>query len=364
MSTVWRTLKVSAEELRLDKTLKCGQSFRWKVSGKNEWSCAFKGRLITLKQTPSDIEYRTYCDVSSFHELDKLHEFLIDYFQLNTVSLSECYTKWSKADKHFAKIAQKFKGIRILRQDPIENLFCFICSTNNNINRITQMVEKLCRQYGDKVYTLNGEDYFDFPTLEKLTSPNVEDELRKLGFGYRARYIVQTAKYICENFPDGNIWLYNLRNLDYKEAHAALLKLSGVGPKVADCVCLMSLNKHNAIPVDTHVWQIAQRKYGFSVKTKGKSNSLTSRNYEAVGDHFRKIFGEYSGWAHSVLFTSDLRAFEDRSIIIEQELDLTSPTTPITTGKRGKLQMRGITSKPLNIVREKNTNNNKRPRRS
>jgi N-glycosylase/DNA lyase len=86
----------------------------------------------------------------------------------------------------------------------------------------------LCRRYGDKVYTLNGEDYFDFPTLEKFTSLNVEDELRKLGFGYRAKYIVQTAKYICENFPDGNIWLYTLRNLDYKEAHAALLKLSGV----------------------------------------------------------------------------------------------------------------------------------------
>ena len=61
----------------------------------------------------------------------------------------------------------------------------------------------------------------------------------------------------------------------------------------------MSLNKHDAIPVDTHVWQIAQREYGFNVKTT--SNSLTSRNYEAVGNHFRKIFGEYSGWAHSVI---------------------------------------------------------------
>ncbi|RIA86578.1 DNA glycosylase [Glomus cerebriforme] len=359
MSTVWRTLKVSAEELRLDTTLKCGQSFRWKVSGKNEWSCAFKGRLITLKQTPSDIEYRTYftSNVSSSHDLDNLHEFLIDYFQLNTVNLGECYAKWCKVDEHFAKIAPKFKGIRILRQDPIENLFCFICSTNNNINRISQMIEKLCCQYGDKIYTLNGEDYFDFPTLEKLTSPNVEDELRNLGFGYRAKFIVQTAKYIFENFPNGEDWLYTLRNLDYKEAYTALLKLSGVGPKVADCVCLMSLNKHNAIPVDTHVWQIARKKYGFSAKTKGKSNSLTSRNYEAVGDHFREIFGEYSGWAHSVLFTSDLKAFENRSTI-EQELNLTSSSTS------GKRQIRRITSKSLNIVREKNPNNNKRPRRS
>ena len=86
----------------------------------------------------------------------------------------------------------------------------------------------MCRRYGDKIYTLNGEDYFDFPTLERLQSPGVEDELRKLGFGYRAKYIAQSAKYVYENFPDGEVWLYSLRNSDYKEAHAALLKLSGV----------------------------------------------------------------------------------------------------------------------------------------
>ncbi|CAI2175227.1 1498_t:CDS:2 [Funneliformis geosporum] len=327
MSSLWRTLKVSVEELRLDTTLKC---------------------------VATDIDYRTHfaSNVSSSqinHELDKLHEFLIDYFQLNTVNLGECYTKWSKADKHFAKIALKFKGIRILRQDPIENLFCFICSTNNNINRISQMVEKLCRQYGEKICTLNGEDYFDFPTLEKLTSPNVVDELKKLGFGYRAKYIAQTAKYMCDNFSDGEVWLRSLRNLSYKEAHGALLKLSGVGPKVADCVCLMSLDKHNAIPVDTHVWQIAQKQYGFNVKMRGASNSLTTRNYAAVGDHLREIFGEYSGWAHSVLFTSDLRPFEDRSTPA-RELNSTSSITTKITGKRQIKISQEINS---NIVREK-----------
>ena len=91
----------------------------------------------------------------------------------------------------------------------------------------------MCRQYGDKIYTLNGEDYFDFPTLEKLTLPNVEDELRKLGFGYRAKYIAQTAKYIWETFPNGEVWLHSLRNLVYKEAHTALLKLSGVRKRIS-----------------------------------------------------------------------------------------------------------------------------------
>ncbi|CAG8460239.1 4162_t:CDS:2 [Acaulospora colombiana] len=250
----------------------------------------------------------------------KIREFLSDYFQLR-VNLRERYEKWSLVDNHFARIAKQFQGIRILRQDPVENVICFICSTNNNIARISQMIEKLCRRYGQKVYTLNGQEYFDFPTLDKLASPEVEGELQKLGFGYRARYIAQTAKFLMDEFPDGERWLHSLRKLDYKEARAALLQLTG---------CLMSLDKHNAIPVDTHVWQIAKRKYGFGGKGETRNTkTLTSRSYEAVGDHFRKLFGDYSGWAHSlftyvtyrngqVLFTADLKAFEDRQNNVEE----------------------------------------------
>ncbi|KAF0538399.1 DNA glycosylase [Gigaspora margarita] len=306
--SIWRTLRIPPEELRLDTTLKCGQAFRWKVSGESQWSCAFKGRFITLRQTDSDIEYQSYFPIKKSsdevdHEFELIDKFLMDYFNLSSkINLRECYDRWSMADKHFSKIACQFKGIRILRQDPVENLFCFICSTNNNITRISQMIEKLCNKYGNLVYTLNGQEYYDFPTLDKLVSSNVESELRQLGFGYRAKYITQTAKFLTENYSDAEKWLYSLRNVDYKVAHSSLLKLSGVGPKVADCVCLMSLDKHNAIPIDTHVWQIAQREYGFN--SKGSTKTLTSRLYEAIGDHFRNLFGDYSGWAHSVIFQS------------------------------------------------------------
>ncbi|CAG8660176.1 43403_t:CDS:2 [Gigaspora margarita] len=284
--SIWRSLRIPPEELRLDTTLKCGQAFRWKVSGEN-----------------SDIEYQSYFPIKKSsdevaHEFELIDKFLMDYFNLSSkINLRECYDRWSMADKHFSKIACQFKGIRILRQDPVENLFCFICSTNNNIARISQMIEKLCNKYGNLVYTLNGQEYYDFPTLDKLVSSNVESELRQLGFGYRAKYITQTAKFLTENYSDAEKWLYSLRNVDYKVAHSSLLKLSGV-------------NKHNAIPIDTHVWQIAQREYGFN--SKGSTKTLTSRLYEAIGDHFRNLFGDYSGWAHSVLFTADLKAFQDR----------------------------------------------------
>ena len=95
----------------------------------------------------------------------------------------------------------------------------------------------------------------------------------------------------------------------YRRAHEELLQLQGVGPKVADCVCLMGLGWGEAVPVDTHVWQIAQRDYKFG---KGKHKSLTKATYDAVGDHFRQLWGKEAGWAHSVLFAADLKTFSER----------------------------------------------------
>ncbi len=104
----------------------------------------------------------------------------------------------------------------------------------------------------------------------------------------------------------------------YRKAHGELLELQGVGPKVADCVCLMGLGWGEAVPVDTHVWQIAQRDYKFG---KGKHKSLTKATYDAVGDHFRQLWGKEAGWAHSVLFAADLKTFSER-LAPKVEVDL------------------------------------------
>ncbi|KAI8142827.1 DNA glycosylase [Fennellomyces sp. T-0311] len=296
---IWRDLQTAPCELHLD-TLKCGQTFRWRQTD-DLWSCVLNGRLYTLKQTPSTVLYGVFPD----QDESAMRATLRDYFQLDRVSLEACYRRWSQLDVNFKAKAGYFEGIRILRQDPWENLVAFICSSNNNIARISQMVQKLCVHYGPAVATLDGVAYHDFPTIDALAQDGVEEKLRELGFGYRAKYIAQTASQVKENSAE---WLWNLRKAPYSEAKEALMSLSGVGPKVADCVCLMSLDHPEAIPVDTHVWQIALRDYGFGKKGK----SLTAKLYDQVGDHFRNLFGEYSGWAHSVLFTADLRAFESR----------------------------------------------------
>lgn len=125
----------------------------------------------------------------------------------------------------------------------------------------------------------------------------------------------------------------------YKEAHEQLLALKGVGPKVADCVCLMGLGWGESVPVDTHVWQIAQRDYKFG---KSKSKTFNKAMYDAVGDHFRTLWGIYAGWAHSVLFTADLREFSGRAkeeTVVKLEIkeeEYVEETPAKTRKKRGR----------------------------
>ncbi|KAF8242377.1 DNA glycosylase, partial [Wilcoxina mikolae CBS 423.85] len=311
----WRKLPIPLSELCISTVLRCGQSFRWKLSGPEEWSCALKGRILSLKQDTTHLHYRSIYPVTaspSCPDDDDTPALIHDYFNLS-VDLGKLYRIWSSRDPNFQKKAPSFAGVRMLRQDPWENVVSFICSSNNNISRISQMVNNLCLTWGPPLGTLeDGCVYHDFPEPKALTKPGVEQKLRELGFGYRAKYIANAAKMIVEERPEG--WLNSLRTVPYSEAHAALLELPGVGPKVADCVALMSLDKKEAVPVDTHVLQIAQRDYGFG-KTKNKT--LTKATYDAIGDHFRNLWGDEAGWAHSVLFTADLRTFSERLVKTE-----------------------------------------------
>jgi len=300
---------------------------------------ALHGRILSLRQDPDFLYYRSTLPNSSkkkssaivnvFDHDGKDTLSLIRHYLNLTPNLTELYSQWSAADANFKKKAPNFTGIRILKQDAWEALVGFICSSNNNIARISQMVDKLCSNYGPCLGSVDDETYYDFPPASALAKPGVEQKLRELGFGYRARYIYQTACMIAEKEA---CWLDGLRNPEspvlgkeaspagpwseegregYRRAHEELLALQGVGPKVADCVCLMGLGWGEAVPVDTHVWQIAVKDYRFG---KGKHSSLTKATYDAIGNRFRSLWGKEAGWAHSVLFTADLRAFAERLV--------------------------------------------------
>lgn len=242
----------------------------------------------------------------SMYSREYYENLLSSYFRLN-VDLEKYYKIWSKAHDHFKEIAGgQFYAIRVLNQDPVENLFSFICSQNNHISRISSLVEKLCTNYGKKICTYEEVDYYTFPEISALQDKKVEAELRVASFGYRAKFIQKSAEQIVKK--GGLDWFKELEQLNYKEAHQELLKLTGIGPKVADCICLMSLNHLDAIPVDTHIFQIAAQHY---IKDLKKVKSVTGKVYNEIGDFFRLTYGEYAGWAQTVLFCADLKMFKD-----------------------------------------------------
>ena len=253
---------------------------------------------------------------------------LRDYLQLEP-SLAELYRDWAEGCGRMRKIARSLPGVRVLRQDPFECLVSFVCSSNNNVKRIRLILDRIRRRYGSYLCSLRREQgewqvlrecpepsalpedpdevihLYSFPDAATLAAAS-EEELRALGAGYRARYITGTAKMLLSRPKD---WLLDLRQADRRLVQSQLLQLPGVGRKVADCVALFALDQTEAVPVDTHVWDIALRDYDASLRSR---KSLTPAVYEAVGDVFRARFPRHTGWAHSVLFAAELPEFRSQ----------------------------------------------------
>ncbi|KAL1196197.1 N-glycosylase/DNA lyase OGG1 [Cardamine amara subsp. amara] len=150
---------------------------------------------------------------------------------------------------------------------------------------------------------VDGFEFHQFPSLDRLSKVS-EEELRKAGFGYRAKYITGTVNALQSKPGGGNEWLLSLRKLDLHEVVAALCTLPGVGPKVAACIALFSLDQHSAIPVDTHVWQIATS----YLLPDLVGTKLTTKLHGRVAEAFVIKYGEYAGWAQTLLFIAELPA--------------------------------------------------------
>lgn len=296
---MWNKLTIDTAELNLNTVLQCGQSFRWRLikdkqTDSDVWSMCLQNRILLMKQDKDQILYRSIGPGNDVSD----SELVKNYFNLD-IKVKDLYAHWKQQDSQFQRKSD-FSGIRILRQEPWETLCAFICSSNNNIKRISKMVMSLTTEFGPYVASLNDNKFYDFPSPEALAKPGVEEKLRELGFGYRAKYIASTAKILNAKKAG---FLHSLRPLDTAATTSALLEFPGVGPKVADCVSLMSLDKHSIVPIDTHMYKIAARDYKMNI-------SQGTKGYTIVQNKFKELWGDYAGWAHSVLFTADLSNLE------------------------------------------------------
>jgi len=301
--------------------LENGQAFGWNqdTEAGGVWHGVVRDRVVTLREVDNDVLYRVIPHLGEAEATEEFHKYLCQYFSLHDpdLSLDKLSREWiSREPERLGLIVGHLKGMRLLRQDPLECTISFICSSNNNIKRIKLMLGYLRRYYGKRLDSPGGEvagdlgfaegEWYEFPSLEALCRVE-EKHLRELGFGYRAKYVVGAAKLIAEK--GGTQWLLGLRKLSPGEVREQLIQLPGVGPKVADCIALFSLDQLGCVPVDTHVWQLVQREYKHLV---GSSKTVTKKVYENITAFFQETFGRHCGWAHSFLFTAELPHFLHR----------------------------------------------------
>ena len=259
-------LVTGLEDFDIRQTLDCGQVFRYKVTD--------FGYTVYSSDQKADI----YCQNDALKIFTDNKKYFIKYFDFCT---NYARIKSSLIANPIMKDAVEFgSGIRILRNDPIEIIISFIISQNNNIPRIKGIIEKICERYGE-----NKGDYFTFPSLEKLKTIPLKF-FTDIKCGYRDKYLYESIAMLGDLVD-----IDKIKAMPTPEAREELMKLKGVGRKVADCILLFGFSKTDVFPTDTWIVKCYNEIYG----TK-ETNAIK------IAKHFENIFGELSGFAQQYLF--------------------------------------------------------------
>ncbi len=230
--------KISNFDIRQIHT--SGQCFRMEEIGEGQYRVLAGSRYLKMRQRGEDCEF--FCSQEEFAD------FWSNYFDLEG-DYAGCIASIDPEDTYLTGAARMGSGIRILRQDLWEMIVTFLISQQNHIARIRRCVENICRRYGREMEA-EGLRYYAFPTPEALAGAT-EQELRDCNLGYRSKYVLQTARSVAAKEVD----LELVARMDYPAARRELLRLYGVGEKVADCICLFGMHCLEAFPVDTHIRQ-------------------------------------------------------------------------------------------------------------
>lgn len=262
----------------LAATLNSGQAFRWKFR-KDAWECVIDSCWVRLRQNKNALVAETAIPMNDWEWLEK-------YLQLG-VNLTEIVSTFPD-DEPMNAAVRACRGLRLLRQNPWECLASFILSSTKQIVQIQQIVALLCERFGERVPVPAGhEPTFSFPTFQKIAALD-EADLRHCKMGFRAPYLLGTAKMLENNVVD----LQRLRQLSVSEARDELLKFPGVGHKIADCVLLFAYGFQDAFPVDVWVMKALRQLYFAKRKIKLERLQKFSQTH----------FGPNAGYAQQYLF--------------------------------------------------------------
>jgi N-glycosylase/DNA lyase len=263
--------------INIHETINSGQIFLWE-NYRDTWFVIDGNDIIMAKQIPFKIMTFSKKSKNFFREDDNYEKIL----------------KNITGDKIVKNAIKHYPGLRVTRQDPFQCCISFIISANSNIPKIRMGLQKLCRKFGTRVM-FQKKEFFLFPRPKMLAKATLQD-LQECKLGYRSKYVLDTSRIIAS----GEIDFDELKKADYQEAKELLLKLPGVGDKVADCIMLFSLEKLEAFPLDTWVVKILQKYYSDDFCMDKKT--ISKNKYENIHRNVLKHFGKYAGYSQQFLY--------------------------------------------------------------
>lgn len=273
---MFETIFTDIKPFDLEIIAESGQAFRWNRY-KDGYIGVIDSFVIKAKQEAGNLRI-------TFNGGQEHVDYIRNYFGLDK-DYKDIESRLMEFEELIPAVSY-CSGNRILSQDPWETTISFIISANNSIGNIKNTIELLCKFYGNPI-EIKGVTYYTFPTPETLSNLTEED-LKSTRCGYRAKYIIRTAKMIGE----GKVNLSNLKKLPTDAARRELIKLPGVGPKVSDCILLYSLGKYDAFPIDVWIKRAMN-----SIYFKGKKVSL-----EKMRNFARERYKDLAGFAQQYLF--------------------------------------------------------------
>jgi N-glycosylase/DNA lyase len=254
-----------------------GQAFRWNRQEDGRYIGVIENNVLKVIQNDDELRIDSNADNKQTEPLKKYFDLYRDYNQIERELLR--YEELIPAVRYCS-------GYRILFQDTWETTISFIISANNHIRNIKKTIENICRIYGNPIEH-KGETNFSFPSPNVLAGLS-EDELRLTKCGYRAKYIIETAKMVAS----GKIDIYGLKKLSTADIRKELMMLPGVGRKVADCIMLYSMRKFDAFPIDVWIKRVLEQIY-----FNGRKMSLAK-----LQNFAEKRFGDRAGFVQQYLF--------------------------------------------------------------
>ena len=270
----------------IDNSINSGQVFLWEKDGINWYG----------------INGQDILKINENGAIKSILNLKINFFRKND-NIQEIIRSISK-DKTVKKAVKEYEGLRIFKQDPFQCMISFIISSNSNIQKIKNSLEKITKKFGTKV-TIQNKEFFLFPKPEKLANASIE-EIKTCGVGYRAPFIKQASKMIILK----KINFEYLEKCNYEEAKKNICLVPGIGNKVADCIMLFSLNKLEAFPLDTWMIKILEKYYSneFKIETK----TITTKQYDILHEKIVNYFGPYCGYAQQFLFKMEREKYDKK----------------------------------------------------